>query len=78
MNTNPIRRCAECPRLTRPSRTLIAEYPGTSQRYGGLCMTCHRQTVKRTGTDPEPRPSNEYTLAGLASFIRRRNERLSA
>jgi len=65
--------------MTRPSRTLVGDYDiPTSQRYGDLCMTCHRQTVKRTGTDPEPRPSHEYTLAGLRSFIRRRNERISA
>lgn len=64
--------------MTRPSRTLVAEYPGTTQRHGTLCMTCYRQTVKRTGTDPEPRAPHEYTLAGLNAFLARRHNREAA
>ena len=74
-NSTKVRRCLDCPNMTRPSRTLIAEYPGTTQRHGDLCMTCYRLTVKRTGTDPEPRPSIAEITESLAAYLRARHRR---
>ncbi len=74
MNINPIRRCSDCTNMTRPSRTLLAEYPGTTQRNGERCIACYKR-AKNALPDPVSRPSHEYNLAGLASFLRRRHER---
>lgn len=61
--------------MTRPSRTLIADYPGTTQRHGDLCMRCHRITVKRTGDEPTPRPSDAEIRESLAAYLRGRYRR---
>ena len=61
--------------MTRPSRTPVADYPGTSRRYGDKCITCHRNA---TAPKPAPRPDIANTLAGLNSFLRRRRDRENA
>lgn len=71
--SNPVRRCATCPRMTRPPRSKLAAYPGTVlRRFGDLCGTCHYGNAV-----PPCAESLEYTIAGLNSFIRRRHERLT-
>ena len=60
--------------MTRPSRTLLADYPGTTQRNGGKCIACYKRGVSAQ-PDPVSRPSIEYIQAGLDAYIRRRHER---
>lgn len=63
--------CASCPTLTRPARAKTADYNfPTTVRVGDQCEKCYRR-----GTPPRARHDHAYNLAGLASFLRRRNER---
>jgi hypothetical protein len=71
---DPVRPCTACARPTRPSRALIADYPGTAGRYGSRCITCYRNSVQEI-IDPH---AIENTMAGLERFLAARREREAA
>lgn len=73
MKSEPVRPCSRCRRPTRPARSYLAEYPGTTIRYGEHCKTCHMGGAAMI--NPEPRLSDEENRAGLAAYLRRRRDR---
>jgi hypothetical protein len=73
----------ECKRITRPSSVKKALAPDTVTRQGGnmcqLCLTAlGKGLLTSVGNRNEiPRKQLEHTLAGLGSYMARRNERLA-
>lgn len=77
--------CVRCNRTVRPSHRKPEDYPGVETlSFGGrgLCGACAYHFRKQGSPEPTPDPEAEarnlaYIERGLASFIARRNARLS-
>lgn len=80
-------KCATCPNMMRPYNAKVAHFPGTHTRTGGgICAACRRviDAAGRPAPTPKPIPVRVHdpnptpaTLAGLAGFMRQRNQRLA-
>lgn len=75
--------CVQCGHRLRPSRTKLADHPGTRCHQGnGLCSACYIRRPRETETDtthakPITPEQLDYYRRGLATYYANRRTRLA-
>lgn len=64
-----VRPCADCRRMTRPSKSKLIDYPETIIRGSAEhCLTCHLKVRGRGESRPRPPKPIRVTVTSLAAL----------
>ena len=67
MTVERVRPCADCQRMTRPSKSMLKDYPGTIVRGSAeRCLTCYLKVRGRSERKPRaPKPIRITTTSSV-------------